>query len=65
MNENYSIRLKISNFSLENWNESLNEQSREFSEWNQDELHATHLIKTIHSISKFITDKYLIEEMHQ
>jgi hypothetical protein len=62
MKDNHSIRLKISNFSLENWNEMLNEQSRNFSEWNQDELHATQLIKTMHSISKFITDEYLIEE---
>jgi hypothetical protein len=60
--KNHSIRLKISNFSLENWNETLNEESREFSEWNQDELHATQLIKTMHSIPKFITDEYLIEE---
>ncbi len=63
MKKNHSIRLKVSNFSLENWNETLNEQSREFSEWNQDETHATQLIKTMHSISKFITDEYLIEEI--
>jgi hypothetical protein len=60
--ENHSIRLKISNFSLKNWNETLNEQSKEFSDWNQDELHATQLIKTMHSIFKFITDEYLIEK---
>jgi hypothetical protein len=41
MKDNHSIRLKISNFSLENWNEMLNEQSRDYSEWNQDELYAT------------------------
>jgi ribonuclease HI len=62
MKKNHSIRLNISNFSLENWNETLNEQSKKFSEWNQDELHATQIIKTMHSISNFITDEYLIEE---
>jgi hypothetical protein len=62
MKRNHSIRLKISNFSLENWNETLNEQSREFSESNQNELHATQLIKTMHLISKFITNEYVIEE---
>ncbi len=62
MKKNYSIRLKISSFSLENWNETLNKQSRKFSEWNQDELYITQLIKTMHSISKFITNEYLIEE---
>jgi ribonuclease HI len=62
MKNNHSIRLKISKFSLANWNKTLNEQSRDFSEWNQDESHATQLIKIMHSISKFITDEYLIEE---
>jgi ribonuclease HI len=62
MKKNHSIRLKIWNFSLKNWNETLNEQSREFSDWNQDELHATQLIKTMHSIFKFITNEYSIEE---
>jgi hypothetical protein len=62
MKKNHLIRLKISNFSLKNWNETLNKQSREFSDWNQDELHATQLIITMHSIFKFITDEYLIEE---
>ncbi len=63
MKKNHSTRLKTSNFSLENWNEMLNEQSREFSEWNQNDSHATQLIKIMHSISKFITDEYLIEEI--
>jgi ribonuclease HI len=63
MKKNHSIRSKISNFSLENWNETLSEQSREFSEWNQDDLHVTQLIKTMHSISNFITNEYLIEEI--
>jgi hypothetical protein len=62
MKTNHSIKMKISNFSLKNWNETLNEQSREYFEWNQNDLHATQLIKTMHSISKFITDEYLIEE---
>jgi hypothetical protein len=62
MKKNHSTKLKISNFSLENWNETRNDQSNEFSEWNQDELHATQLIKIMHSISRFITDEYLIEE---
>jgi hypothetical protein len=31
MKKNHSIRQKISNFSLKNWNETLNEQSKEFS----------------------------------
>jgi ribonuclease HI len=62
MKTNHSIKMKISNFSLKNWNETRNEQSKKFSEWNQNDLHATQLIKTIHSISKFITDEYLIEE---
>ncbi len=60
--KNHSIRQKISNFSLKNWNETLNEQSKEFSKWNQDESHVTQLVKTMNSISKFITNKYLIEE---
>ncbi len=62
MKKNHSVRQKISNFSLKNWNKTLNEQSKEFSEWNQDELHATQLIKIMNSISKFITNEYLIEE---
>jgi ribonuclease HI len=62
MKKNHSIRLKILNFSLKNWNETLNKQLREFSDWNQDELHATQLIKTMHSIFKFITNEYLIEK---
>ncbi len=61
MKKNHSIRQKISNFSLENWNEMRNEKSIKFSNWNQEELH-TQLIKIIHSISKFITNEYLIEE---
>jgi hypothetical protein len=32
MKKTHSIRLKSSNFSLENWNETINEQSKEFSE---------------------------------
>jgi hypothetical protein len=32
MKKNHSIRLKISNFSLENWNETLKDQSAGFSE---------------------------------
>jgi hypothetical protein len=62
MKKNHSIRQKISNFSLKNWNETLNKQSKEFSEWNQDESHATQLIKTMNSILKFITNEYFIEK---
>jgi hypothetical protein len=62
MKKNHSIKQKIPNFSLKNWNETLNEQSTKFSEWNQDELHATQLIRTMHSISRFITNEYLIED---
>ncbi len=62
MSKNHSTRRKIPNFSLENWNELLNPQPTEFVEWNQKGLHATQLIKIMHSISKFIIDEYLIEE---
>jgi ribonuclease HI len=62
MSKNHSTRLKVSNFPLENWNEVLNEQKTEFSEWNQSDTHATQLIKVMHSISRFIIDEYLIEE---
>jgi hypothetical protein len=62
MKKNHSTRLKISNFSLENWNETRNNQWNKYSESNQNELHATQLIKIIHSISRFITDEYLIKE---
>jgi hypothetical protein len=62
MSKNHSTRLKVSNFSLENWNEVLNEQSTKFFEWNQSDIHATQLIKVIHSISRFIVDEYLIGE---
>jgi hypothetical protein len=60
--KNHSFRLKIPNFSLKNWNETLNDQSTKFSEWNQDEVYATQLIRIMNSILKFITDEYLIEE---
>jgi ribonuclease HI len=62
MRKNHSIREKISDCSLKNWNETLNEQSREFSEWNQNKLHVTQLIKIMNSISKFITNEYLIQK---
>jgi ribonuclease HI len=62
MSKNHSTRLKVSNFSLENWNGVLNEQSTEFFEWNQSDAHATQLTKVMHSISRFIIDEYLIEE---
>ncbi len=62
MKKNHSIRLKISNFSLENWNETLKDQSAGFSEWYQTDSHATQLIRIMHSMSKFITDDHLIEK---
>jgi hypothetical protein len=65
MKKNHSFRLKISNFSLKNWNETLNDQSTKFFEWNQNDVYATQLIRIMNSISKFITDEYLIEEKHR
>jgi ribonuclease HI len=62
MKKDHSIRLKISNFSLENWNETLNDQSTDFSEWNETRLHATQLIRIMHTMSEFITDNHLIEK---
>ncbi len=61
MKRNHSIKQKISNFSLENWNEMRNKQSIEFSKWNQERLHVTQLIKIMHLISKFITNRLFVE----
>jgi hypothetical protein len=62
MHKNHSTRLKISSFSLKNWNEVLNDQSIEFVEWNQIDSHATQLTRVTHSVSRFIVDEYLIEK---